>query len=97
MICDECGECSWRASVGTLSHCCYASLVDGDNKLVRVSEHRARKDHKDGKIKKGESYIISVIRCWRRHGPSWIVTRKLKTNTPKPIFGKFRLLKFTAG
>ena len=73
-----------------VSPCCGAEVVEGGNTLVRINDHVARKDHKDGKIKAGEAYRIVVTRCWRRHGPSWYYV-KIKTGAI-PVFRKFKLL-----
>lgn len=60
-----------------LSPCCHRSLVEGGEKLIRQSTHVARKDHKDGKIKKGDKYKLLVFRTWRKDGPHWVhVTKK---------------------
>lgn len=76
-----------------VSPCCGASVVEGGNTLVRISEHTARRDHKKGGVKKGDRYKIIVTRCWRRNGPHWIFTRKIKTNNPVPLFTRFNFLK----
>jgi hypothetical protein len=59
-----------------VSDCCGADIIEGGVSLVRRSVHVARKDHKDGKIKTGQKYRISVYRHWKKDGPSWIVTDK---------------------
>jgi hypothetical protein len=76
-----------------VSPCCGAKVVEGGNTLLRISEHTARRDHQKGGIKKGDRYKIIVTRCWRKHGPRWILTRKFKTNSPVPLFNRFNFLK----
>lgn len=60
------------------SPCCSASVVEGGNKVVRTSEHVARRDHKKGRIKKGDRYRVVVTHCWRKNGPHWFATEKAK-------------------
>lgn len=60
------------------SPCCEAEVVEGGEKVVRKSIHTARRDHKDGKIKAGEMYALTVFRTWRKDGPHWIHTKKIK-------------------
>lgn len=66
-----------------VSPCCDAEVVKGGETLVRVSEHTARADHKDGKVKKGDRYKVWVTRHWRSGGPWWITTRKRVLDTFK--------------
>lgn len=61
-----------------VSPCCEAVCVEGGEKVVRKATHVARRDHKNGKIKKGDRYTITVFRTWRKNGPSWIHTKKIK-------------------
>jgi len=61
-----------------VSPCCEAEVVEGGEKLVRKAIHVARRDHKDGKIKVGDQYTISVFRTWRKNGPSWVHVKKRK-------------------
>ena len=79
-------DCSFDYEYGSISgvyrdgymgsDCCEAEVVEGGTSLVRKSVHVARKDHKDGKVKAGQKYRISVYRHWRKDGPSWITTEK---------------------
>lgn len=62
-----------------VSPCCGVEVVEGGNKLVRISNHTARRDHKQGGIKKGDRYRVVVTRCWRHNGPHWISTQKIKS------------------
>jgi len=87
------GSCGVHHNYVDRSPCCHAEVVEGGNTLVRISDHTARRDHKRGGIKKGDRYRLVVTRCWRRHGPHWISTRKIKSNTAAPLFGKFKFLK----
>lgn len=76
-----------------VSPCCGAEVVEGGNTLVRITERIARKDHKDGRIKTGDTYKEVITRCWRRHGPSWYSVRKIKlASGAVPVFRKFKLL-----
>lgn len=59
-----------------LSPCCEAEVVPGGTKLVRNTTHVARRDHKDGKVKAGQRYQVTVYRNWRKDGPSWFVATK---------------------
>lgn len=61
-----------------VSPCCEAPIVEGDAKVIRTAVHTARRDHKDGKIKAGDKYRITVTRHWRKDGPHWITTNKRK-------------------
>ena len=60
------------------SPCCEAEVVEGEVKVVRNAVHVARRDHKDGKIKAGDKYSLTVLRHWRKDGPHWITTSKKK-------------------
>lgn len=60
------------------SPCCEAEVVEGGEKVVRKSIHVARRDHKDGKIKAGDRYALTVYRTWRKDGPHWVHTKKVK-------------------
>ena len=85
------GERGTHHDYAEVSPCCGAEVVEGGNSLVRISNHVARRDHKTGGIKAGDSYRLVVTRCWRHHGPHWIRTRKIKTK--RPLFEKFKFLK----
>jgi len=61
-----------------VSPCCEVSIVEGDTKVIRTATHTARRDHRDGKIKAGEKYHITVTKHWRKGGPWWITTTKRK-------------------
>lgn len=61
-----------------VSPCCSAEVVEGGNKVIRINEHTARRDHRQGGIKKGDRYRIVVTRCWRDNGPHWINSYKKK-------------------
>jgi hypothetical protein len=52
--------------------------VEGGESVVRRAVHVARRDHKDGKIKTGDKYSLTVLRHWRKDGPHWITTGKRK-------------------
>lgn len=60
------------------SPCCEAEVVEGGEKIVRKAIHTARRDHKDGRIKRGDKYALTVYRSWRQNGPSWVHTAKRK-------------------
>lgn len=60
------------------SPCCEAEVVEGGETVVRREVHVARRDHKDGKIKAGDKYCLTVLRHWRKDGPHWITTSKRK-------------------
>lgn len=75
------GHCSTHHDYHAVSPCCEADVVDGGEKIVRKSVHVARKDHGDGKIKKGETYSLIVRRHWRKDGPHWITCEKRKLAT----------------
>jgi len=62
----------WRE----VSPCCGEEVVGGGAKVIRKSEHTARKDHKDGKVKKGDRYRVVVTYHWREDGPGWITEEK---------------------
>lgn len=64
----------WQA----VSPCCEAEIVEGGESVVRRAVHTARRDHKDGKIKAGDKYSLTVLRHWRKDGPHWITTNKRK-------------------
>jgi len=78
------GDRGVHVDMRLVSPCCEANVVEGGNKVVRTAVHTARRDHKDGKIKKGEKYKIIVIRRWRKDGPSWITTSKRKIPVENP-------------
>jgi len=63
-----------------VSPCCEAEIVEGDAHTVRTAVHVARRDHKDGKIKAGDKYRVTVTRHWRKDGPHWITQTKRKVN-----------------
>ena len=60
------------------SPCCEVEVVEGGESVVRRAVHVARRDHKDGKIKAGDKYSLTVYRTWRKDGPHWIHTTKRK-------------------
>lgn len=64
----------WQA----LSPCCEAEVVEGGVSVIRRAIHTAKKEHNGGKIKPGDRYLLIVKRHWRRDGPSWITTKKIK-------------------
>ncbi len=66
------GATGIHKDIQMLSPCCEAEVVDGGNTLIGTTYHTARKDHADGKVKKGDYYSVSVYRYWRKDGPSWI-------------------------
>jgi len=59
-----------------VSPCCEAEMAEGGETVVRRATHTARRDHKDGKIKAGNKYSLTVLRHWRKDGPQWITTTK---------------------
>ena len=59
-----------------VSPCCSAEVVPGGGTTIRRSTHVARRDHKDGKVKAGQKYKITVTHCWRDNGPSWFIVHK---------------------
>lgn len=61
---------------GEATICCEAELINGDMNVIRQSTHVARKDHKDGFIKKGDKYKVRIFRCWKKDGPSWVFQEK---------------------
>jgi hypothetical protein len=61
---------------GAGSSCCEAEVFEGGCKEIRSSIHTARRDHKDGSVKAGQTYQIWVYRTYRAGGPSWVWTQK---------------------
>jgi len=65
------------------SNCCDAEVVEngGGHSIIRDSVHVARKDHKDGKVKKGDKYHIIVLRKWAEKADGtwakWLDTKKV--------------------
>lgn len=76
-----------------VSPCCGVSVVEGGNKTVSDKIRLARKNHKDGIIKKGDYYRIIITRCWRKDGPSWysVWKKKLKLEDMS-VFSPFKFL-----
>jgi hypothetical protein len=67
----------------TVSPCCNAEVVEGEEKIVSRNRRIARKDHKDGKVKKGNLYCEVVFRAYRKGGPSWHrTTKRVIAETP---------------
>lgn len=62
----------WHAA----SPCCGAPVVPGGVKLVSKTAYVARRDHADGKVKKGDRYERRVYRHWREDGPGWFTVQK---------------------
>lgn len=60
------------------SSCCGEAVEAGDSRKIRESQHTARRDHTDGRIQKGDSYVVVVTHHWRDSGPSWITQEKRK-------------------
>jgi len=58
------------------SPCCGAEVVEGGEVVKSRKTHVARRDHKDGKVKKGDKYLKIVYHRWRKDGPGWYVTEK---------------------
>lgn len=58
------------------SHCCGVEVVNGGCKIVRQSVHTARKNHRDGTVKTGDVYRVTVYHSWRRDGPGWFWQEK---------------------
>lgn len=58
------------------SSCCGEEVFKGGCKVLRTSTHTARKDHKDGTVKVGDVYRVTVYRTWREDGPSWVWQEK---------------------
>ena len=52
------------------------------SKLVRAKIHVARKDHKDGKVKKGERYNITTYRIVEPSGISYLLHHKTVLDRP---------------
>lgn len=81
-ICADCGDtCLVDIDDGEeVSQCCGASLAEGGKKKLRQVIRIARKDHVEtftGRaIPKGTKYIETVVRLYRRGGPSWIAVGK---------------------
>jgi hypothetical protein len=57
------------------SDCCGEPIVKGGESVVRRSIHIARRDHKDGTVKKGEVYFVKITHHWIE-GKSWITEEK---------------------
>ena len=70
----EC-ERSWLASSG------YEVGEDKIwTKVLSKKNRLARKDHKDGKVLKGQRYLVTTLRCIAdSSGQSWFHTEKVKT------------------
>ena len=69
-----------------LNDCGY-EIDDGGtwSKMISYSVHTCRRDHKDGRIKKGDRYKLRVYRgISDEDGCSWIYKRKVKINPPAP-------------
>jgi hypothetical protein len=75
---EYCGARGNHQNIQQSSPCCEASVVEGDAHLIRTAIHTARRDHKNGKIKAGDKYRLTVTRHWRKNGPSWITVAKKK-------------------
>lgn len=65
------------------SPCCEAAVLLGGEVVLRRAVHVARFNHKDGKIKIGDKYSLTVRRSWRKDGPSWVHTQKKLIERPK--------------
>ena len=59
------------------SPCCGAEVVEGDQKLKSRTIHVARRNHADGKVKKGDKYERLVFHHWRENGPGWYTVQKI--------------------
>ena len=84
-ICDDCGDActASRQDVGVDGRavweylsCCGVAVVEGGTKVVRNSVHVCRRDHKDGRIVKGQAYSVRVTHHWREDGPGWYTQKK---------------------
>lgn len=70
------GEIGYDYRPAAVSPCCEGELVEGGCTLLEDKVRVARKDHKDGKVKKGDRYRVRTYRHWREDGPSWITSEK---------------------
>lgn len=65
--CEDCGEsrqgCSCTEGFAHAGTC-------------RTHKHVARRDHRGGGIKKGDTYKVTRTHYWREGGPSWWQARK---------------------
>lgn len=59
-----------------VSPCCDAEVVEGGEQIKSRTTHVARRDHADGKVKKGDKYQRTVYHRWRENGPGWYVVEK---------------------
>ena len=82
MVDEGIGSYEYWGATGThhewqeVSPCCHEEVVDGGEKVIRSSEHTARRDHKDGSIKKNDHYRVTVTFHWRAGGAGWITESK---------------------
>lgn len=49
--------------------CCSGGFAHKGSRRTRV--HTARRDSRDGHVKKGDRYKVTRTHCWRENGPSW--------------------------
>ena len=66
------------------SSCCGGDVVEGgySEALIRDTQHTARKNHADGKVKKGDRYQVKVWRHWRTdENRRWMTVKKTVLDT----------------
>lgn len=71
-------EVGFHSLKANVSSCCESTYIKGGSKLLRNVVRTARKDHRDGRIKRGDRYKERVVYSWKQNGPGWLHTTKTK-------------------
>lgn len=75
-----CGGCDWEERAWSYDPDFRCSLCGGEPRVetfYQATEHTARRDHADGKVKAGDRYRKIARGGYHPHGPRWMETWKV--------------------